>query len=439
MFLAAVTGISAAIACDQSAQVIFPSQEKMDRALAPLGEMKLAPMAPPTLWQIHFKVDPNAPQRNIVPLRNSGVGNLLQTEVHRNEVLTVYYPERPRVPHHLAIAFNRDIRGFGEVTAEENAALFATLRKVAEIYKTVGVKGFVLAQYNTPQLGHWGRCVVEVIPHLPGFQEVKNIVDKVESNRHVLSRGANLTPALYEISPEQVRAQAGFWQVAFQREHPPLTSDDTSVTFPVIRKESHLAEAEVLMYRYLLEMFENRGAQVISPPLPEAVMPTQVPADPKEIKVEKCFFCDPAVIKRQLVCEYEDVVVLYNMRKGAVPASNFLILPKRHEQKVYGLSESEIRNIGLVRKALAEVLQEMHPKCEVIVYTQDDPAVGQTVFHSHEQVVAVDPETVALTWTMMSLYPSGNVTPEEMAKVCEQVGPKLEEKLRKVVPVEESA
>ena len=73
----------------------------------------------------------------------------------------------------------------------------------------------------------------------------------------------------------------------------------------------------------------------------------------------------------------------------------------------------------------------------MIIYTQDDPATGQTVFHSHEQVVAVDPKTIALTWTMMSLYPSGHVSSDEMLKVREEFALKLRHKILEAEYLEE--
>ena len=66
----------------------------------------------------------------------------------------------------------------------------------------------------------------------------------------------------------------------------------------------------------------------------------------------------------------------------------------------------------------------------MITYIQDDPAVGQTVFHSHEQVVSVNPRTIALSWTLMSLYPNGSVTDEEMYQVKEEYGQKMQEKIK---------
>ena len=74
----------------------------------------------------------------------------------------------------------------------------------------------------------------------------------------------------------------------------------------------------------------------------------------------------------------------------------------------------------------------------MIIYTQDDPAIGQPVFHSHEQVVSVNPDTIALSWTLMSLYPSGDVSDEEMHQVKEEFGQKMQRKINELAGLEES-
>ncbi len=48
----------------------------------------------------------------------------------KTDLLTVYYPDAPRVPNHLMITFNRQISGLCNVSEEENAALFATIKKI---------------------------------------------------------------------------------------------------------------------------------------------------------------------------------------------------------------------------------------------------------------------------------------------------------------------
>ncbi len=118
--------------------------------------------------------------------------------------IEVYCPEAPRAPHHLALSFKREVRGIADISALENEELFSSLRKIAEIYETIGISGFVVAQFDTPQLGHQERFVVEVIPHLPGFGDIKNIVDKMDCNRHVLFRSANLSPIKYDIDEKEV-------------------------------------------------------------------------------------------------------------------------------------------------------------------------------------------------------------------------------------------
>lgn len=422
--------------------VAFPTKSDLEKALTPIPtEEALDRIAvKSTSNSLNFEIDESVTRTTLSPLRNPGVRNLLKTEVYHTEELTVFYPETPRVPHHLTIAFNRrNIKGLTDITEEENGELFATIKKIAEIYKTISIRGFVIAQFDTPQNGHLGRCVVELIPHLPGFSDVKNIVDKVECNRYVLFREANISAVPYKMSEDDILQQTLFWQQAFQKQHPPLTESDTRIAFPYSRKESHQAEAEEILHHHLLEIFQNAGARISNTAPFEARMPNRVPETVTSICSAKCAFCDTAVIERQLVLEYENVNVFYNIRKGANPGSCFLISPKRHTEKVYGLNASEIHNIGLVRKALTEVLKETHAGHEVIVYTQDDPSIGQTVFHSHEQVIAVDRKTIALTWTMMCLYPNGTVSDEEMLKVRKEFGDKLREKMKETLTKEKSA
>ncbi|MEI6531488.1 MAG: HIT domain-containing protein [Chlamydiota bacterium] len=184
-----------------------------------------------------------------------------------------------------------------------------------------------------------------------------------------------------------------------------------------------------MLLHHLGEILVDKGGKVSEGTSVCTTMPTEMPEVVKTVTVDKCFFCEDSVIARQLVYEYEGALVFYNMRKGAKPGSDFLILPKRHTDKVYGLTEEEIRTAGRLRKALVEVLREAHPECEVIIYSQDDPSVGQTVFHSHEQVVVIDPKTVAFMRTMLH-FSAGNVSPEEMRSVCEEFGLKLHRKIK---------
>lgn len=412
----------------------FQSPEKLQEALFPHTIVEIENRIASSQIPLNFQYNAALEEKRTIPLRNPGTGNLLKNEVFKTELLTVYYPETPRVPHHLIIALNRpNVKGITDVSEEENQALFTMIRKIAEIYKTVSIQGFVIAQFDKPQQGHLNRYVVEIIPHLPGFKDIINIADKVDCNRYVLFRHANLSSVICKLSQESIAEHTSFWQDAFKQEKASLKEEDITVAFPHSRYESNEEEAKKILQQHLIELLQDKGAQIPQDLSFESILiPTKVPKTLKTIKVFKCPFCDSAVLNRQLVYEYKDVEVLYNIRKGAKPECSFLVLPKRHTEKVYGLSSEEIHNISIVRKALVEALKETHPGYEIIIYIQDDPAIGQTVFHSHEQVVALDPKTIALSWTLMSLYPSGNVSDEEMLQVREEFGHKMQQKIKKI-------
>jgi len=416
--------------------VFFSSENALKGALVPLQLEEIAVRISPS---VQFQYDPNVGEKKIIPLRNPGTENLLKTEVYKTQSWTVFYPETPRVPHHLVIALNRsNAKGVADIDEKENAELFATIKKITEIYKTIAIQGFVIAQYDTPQQGHNHQYVVELIPHLPGFDGMKNLVDKADCNRYVLFRTANLSYPTYKIGAGDILKQAEFWQAALKKEQAPL-SENKAIAYPFTRNEAYQSEANEMIYHQLLEILQDRGGKVAKESTLKMEMPTAIPTVVQSATSAKCVFCDDDVSKRQLIYEYKDVSLFYNIRKGAKPGSCFLILPKRHTQKVHGLTSSEVLNIGIMRRALVQVLKETHPECEVVIYTQDDPSVGQTVFHSHEQVVAIDPKTIALTWTMASLHFAGNISDEERIKVLEEFHVKLEQKLKEATPMEKSA
>lgn len=350
------------------------------------------------------------------------------TEVYKTENLTVYSPKEPRVPHHLKIGLNRDIQSFVEISVEENRELFATMNKVAEIYKTVDIHGFVVARYDKPQ--EKGRHIVELIPHLPGFSEVKNMVDKWDCNRYVLFRNAPISAVRYEIKPEEVLVQAQFWKKAFEQPQNPLNESDLVIQLPFTRFESHQKEAEEMLHQHLAELAKERIPSFLT-------MPTHIETI-KQIEVSKCPFCDLKNLEKQCIYENDQVYVLYNIRKGTEPATAFLILPKRHTEKIYGLNKAEIDAIATLRSALTEVLKQRHPGHEVVVYIQDSPSVGQTVFHSHEQIVAIDPKTVALSWMQMCLFPGVN-SEEEIKLVQKEFSEALQKKLEEFAAPKKAA
>lgn len=281
--------------------------------------------------------------------------------------------------------------------------------------------------------------MVELIPHLPGFSKIKNNVDKVRSNEHVLFRGIPLSQVFYPMSPHEIEEHVGQWKSELGKQQAPLKKEELAIPLPFSRHECYGPEATQLNYRHFTEALESVGADVSAkPPIIRAV-PTQIPENTKAVPIEKCAFCNPEIIKTQNVFEHNGIVVLYNRRKGDKPGLNFLILPERHTERVYGLTDEEVQNIAYARRLLTLVLQESHEGYEVIEYTQDTPAVGQTVPHTHEQLIAVDPGRIAVTWTAQSLYPPGSVDNQEMEKIIQEFSKKLQEKQEEMDKVKQES
>src|SRR3990167_11231560 len=268
--------------------VIFHSEDTLRKSLEPLA---LEEVTSRIKSLVQFGYDSNFSEKRVVPLRGTSVGNLLKTKLYEGKTVTVFYPEHPRVPYHLTIALNRaGVKGAPDVTEEENQELFATIKKIAEIYRTVSLQGFAIAQYDSAQEGHLGHYVVEIIPHLPGFEDIKNIVYMVERNRYVLFRTANLSPVQYRISDEDILKQVQTLQEAFLREHGPL--ENKAIAFPYTRKECFQPEAEEILQRHLLEILQDKGGKIEEATPLEALMPEGVPEVANSVTSHKCFFCD---------------------------------------------------------------------------------------------------------------------------------------------------
>ena len=103
--------------------VTFQSRDHLAEAFYPLSpeaiERRIDERAPLTI-----EFDDQLRIENKVPIRNFGAGNIVSTEVYSGNYLKVYCPEKPRVPHHLAIAMNREVKGLKDLKREECQELF---------------------------------------------------------------------------------------------------------------------------------------------------------------------------------------------------------------------------------------------------------------------------------------------------------------------------
>src|SRR3990167_4919324 len=97
--------------------ITFQSKTQLAEALLPLPLeeviARISSASPETRLDFHY--DKTLELKKVIPLRNPGIGNLLNTALYKTNTLTVFFPATPRVPHHLAIALNREINGISEM------------------------------------------------------------------------------------------------------------------------------------------------------------------------------------------------------------------------------------------------------------------------------------------------------------------------------------
>lgn len=106
----------------------------------------------------------------------------------------------------------------------------------------------------------------------------------------------------------------------------------------------------------------------------------------QDIYMSDCPFCNPRIIKRQLMLETENEYVLYNIRKGKTRGRSFFV-PKRHVSSLGELSVEEagslFETIWLVSNRLCEYL-----KPQGINYGFNEGEIaGQIVFHLHFHIM----------------------------------------------------
>ncbi len=408
--------------------ITFSSEDELAEALYPHSlEEVTNRIAKSNGDPFQFEIDSNLTYESIAKPQNPVAVSLLETPIYLGQYLTVFYPKTPKVPYHLCIAFNRNINGLVDVSFEENQELFQVVEKITQIYQSHQIDGFVLLQYNTPQEGHQNRFVIEVVPHLPGFKEVKNNCDKLEMNRYMLFRSAPITALNYPYDEKEIKKDLRVLTKAFKREIISFHSEDQNLNYPRKRYESHTLESQQLLNEHLIELMQHHHASAENIPI-FSTLPTQVPGDVKTIEIQKCFFCDEVIIAKQCIFETEHAYLFYNMRQFAPNGDAFLILPKRHAEKTAETNEQEREDIFKLRQALIKVLLELRPDNQILVYIQDNPATGQTVFHHHEQLVCFDPKTIAFSWTLMSLFPIANIADIEMKNAQEKFSKLIKQK-----------
>lgn len=103
-----------------------------------------------------------------------------------------------------------------------------------------------------------------------------------------------------------------------------------------------------------------------------------------------CAFCDHKIVSRQKFYE-DDLVIALCTHKPIVP-SHFLVIPKRHVERLEMLSTEEISHIHKVIKKVNQASQQVFQTSSYFIHQKNGQEVGQSVPHVHFHFIAKSAE-----------------------------------------------
>jgi diadenosine tetraphosphate (Ap4A) HIT family hydrolase len=322
----------------------------------------------------------------------------------------------PVVPYHLWITVEGRAT-LDECTRDELAELYASIWKGRKaIAETTGADSFMIFTTEQMRNGKGSSTVgVEIIPS--GFGGSTGIMDAVEKNilneyvfynRFPIRNMVHLPDKIAAIR-EKLQTLQPFVQTEISQGH-------------WSQKLSHHREALYQSLQSIHSILAQTGALIEGemPPIPVA----EAKVHEIQIDLDKCAFCNPRVIEKQIVSNWKEVQILMS-HKPISPYGNFLILPKRHQCAWDLTSEEAIASLEVV-VALKRMFLKTIGSNNWICYIQDGLAVGQTVPHTHIHFcILPDPLKSAISGLQHIHNQRPILSYEEMRAHCEIIQPFL--------------
>lgn len=129
----------------------------------------------------------------------------------------------------------------------------------------------------------------------------------------------------------------------------------------------------------------------------------------------ECVFC--RIVKGDLPCfkVYEDERVLAFEDINPIAEGHTLIIPKRHAENLWEISDEDLAAIHLVSKKLAQALRKAMKPTGIAVLQLNGQGAKQVVLHYHLHLVPRMPGTPPLPITNWDLRPGDKEAMKETA------------------------
>ncbi len=135
-----------------------------------------------------------------------------------------------------------------------------------------------------------------------------------------------------------------------------------------------------------------------------------------------CAFCNYKILNRQKFYEDDLVIALYT-HKPIVP-SHFLILPKRHVERLEKISPEEMSRIHQVMVKIQQASQQVFQTSPYLIHQKNGREVGQSVPHVHFHLIAKSPGDTSLAKFIINLLLAHLKNPiplKEMQNITEKM------------------
>jgi len=108
--------------------------------------------------------------------------------------------------------------------------------------------------------------------------------------------------------------------------------------------------------------------------------------------MSECIFCQ--IIRKQALANivYEDEQVVAFLSNRPVNEGHTLVVPKKHYENIYAISEEEAAYLFKIAKRVAHAVRDATGAEGIRIVQNNGWAAGQVIFHLHVHVIPMKPQ-----------------------------------------------
>ena len=102
---------------------------------------------------------------------------------------------------------------------------------------------------------------------------------------------------------------------------------------------------------------------------------------------ESCVFCKIAVKEAPAHVVYEDDKVIAFMSIQPINVGHTLVVPKKHYENIYEISEEDVAYLYKIVKKIAHAVKKAVNAEGIRIVQNNGEAAGQVIFHMHVHII----------------------------------------------------